>query len=126
MGNSLKIKLTLLFIALAIILGAFGAHILKSKLDPYHLEIFKTGQFYHFVGTIGLLGILLLAEIKNIDIKNVFWLQFAGIICFSFSLYFLSISPISFFHNFLWLLGPITPIGGLLMIISWVILAFKF
>ena len=61
-----------------------------------------------------------------IDIKNVFWLQFAGIICFSFSLYLLSISPISFFHNFLWLLGPITPIGGLLMIISWVILALKF
>lgn len=105
---------------LSIILGAFGAHALKEVLTAEQLVSFETGvryQMYHalfllFVGTTSFLS----AKQK----KNVFWLTLIGILFFSGSIYLLatqSLSGISFKF-----LGPITPIGGLFLIIAWIVL----
>ncbi|MDP3180280.1 MAG: DUF423 domain-containing protein [Bacteroidota bacterium] len=103
--------------ALAVLLGAFGAHALKKVLSPDMLAVYKTGieyQFYHSLGLllIGLIGF-------QIDSKWLRWsgiLLIAGIILFSGSLYALSISGIK-------VLGAITPIGGLSFVAGWICLA---
>lgn len=103
--------------ALGVLLGAFGAHALKSQLSPEMLQVYKTGveyQFYHALGLliIGLIGF-------HINSKWVSWsgiLFIAGIILFSGSLYSLSISEIK-------ILGAITPIGGLSFVAGWICLA---
>jgi len=106
-----------IFMAVGVMLGAFGAHALKKILSPEMLAVYKTGveyQFYHALGLllIGLIGF-------HINSKWLRWsgiLLVAGIILFSGSLYALSISGIK-------LLGAITPIGGLSFVAGWVCLA---
>lgn len=105
------------FMALGVLLGAFGAHALKSQLSPEMLQVYKTGveyQFYHALGLllIGLIGF-------RMDSKWLRWsgiLLIAGILLFSGSLYALSISGIK-------MLGAITPVGGLSFVAGWVCLA---
>ncbi len=99
---------------LAVILGAFGAHSLKSRLDEAMLNVYQTGVQYHFYHALGLIlvGIIALNIPINIWIKNSGWMMFFGIILFSGSLYLLSIL------NIRWL-GVITPFGGLLFILAW-------
>lgn len=103
---------------LAVVFGAFGAHALKARLDENMLKVFHTGVEYHFYHALGLLLVGIIA--LNIPITNIIkssgWMMFAGIIIFSGSLYLLSIL------NLRWL-GMITPIGGLLFILSWLCLA---
>jgi len=115
-----KIFLTLgsIAMALAVALGAFGAHGLKSKLTAEMLDIFETGVRYHFYHA---LGLLLIGTIANwLPDSSILswsgWLMVGGIFIFSGSLYILSISGIRW-------LGAITPIGGLCFIASWVLLA---
>jgi uncharacterized membrane protein YgdD (TMEM256/DUF423 family) len=103
--------------ALAVMIGAFGAHGLKGQLCDQMLAIYKTGVEYHFYHTLALLGIGLLAlnyESKLLTASG--WSMVAGIIIFSGSLYALSISGVK-------ILGAITPIGGLCFIAGWVLLA---
>ncbi|MBA4411189.1 MAG: DUF423 domain-containing protein [Bacteroidota bacterium] len=105
-----------IFMVLAVLLGAFGAHALKTRLPSEMLQIYKTAveyQFYHALGLllIGLIGF-------QIDSKWLRWsgiLMFAGIILFSGSLYALSISGIK-------IIGAITPIGGLSFVAGWIFL----
>ena len=105
------------FMALAVSLGAFGAHTLKKILSPEMLTIYHTGveyQFYHALGLliIGVIGF----QIKS---KLIGWagiLLTAGIILFSGSLYVLALSGIKG-------LGAITPIGGISFVAGWIILA---
>ena len=107
----------------AIILGAFGAHALKLKLSIEQLSSFETGvkyQIYHAL-------FLLLLSFSNISEKvkkTVLYLVVAGVIIFSGSIYMLSTRPISGLE--LSFLGPITPIGGLLLISAWTILFIHF
>jgi uncharacterized membrane protein YgdD (TMEM256/DUF423 family) len=103
--------------ALAVALGAFGAHGLKSKLSQEMLDIFETGVQYHFYHAIGLLIVGLLAQyLPNSSLlKWGGWLMISGIIIFSGSLYTLSTTGIRW-------LGAITPIGGLCFIASWIII----
>lgn len=104
------------FMALGVLLGAFGAHALKKSLSPEMLEVYKTGveyQFYHALGLllIGLIGF-------RIESKWLRWSGIAlvaGIILFSGSLYALSISGTK-------VLGAITPIGGLSFVVGWIFL----
>jgi uncharacterized membrane protein YgdD (TMEM256/DUF423 family) len=106
-----------IFMALAVLLGAFGAHALKNSLSPEMLAVYKTGveyQFYHALGLllIGLIGF-------HIQSKWTSWaaiLIVSGIILFSGSLFALSISGVKF-------LGAITPIGGLAFVAGWICLA---
>jgi uncharacterized membrane protein YgdD (TMEM256/DUF423 family) len=100
--------------ALAVMLGAFGAHALKERLDVSLLKVYHTGVEYHFYHALGLIlvGIIAMNLPENIWLKSAGWSMFVGIILFCGSLYLLSI------FNLRWL-GMITPIGGLLFILSW-------
>lgn len=102
---------------IAVMLGAFGAHALKSRLSPEMMEIFQTGVQYHFYHALGLLAVGLIAHHLPDSglLKWSGWLMLAGIIIFSGSLYILSATGIKW-------LGAITPIGGTAFIIAWILL----
>src|SRR5690606_18255904 len=99
-------------------MGAFGAHLLKSKLEPNDLKVFETGVQYHIVHALGLIvvGILIGENPEASMIVTAGWFLFVGILLFSGSLYILSIKKIRLF-------GPITPLGGLSFMIGWVLVA---
>ena len=102
---------------LAIIFGAFGAHALKKSLTIEQLNSFETGvkyQMYHalFLLFIGATQIITLKE-KTI----VFYLTLTGVFFFSGSIYVLTTNGLTGIKSKL--IGPITPIGGLLLILSW-------
>ena len=102
---------------LAIIFGAFGAHALKKILTIEQLNSFETGvkyQMYHalFLLFIGATQIITLKE-KTI----VFYLTLTGVLFFSGSIYVLTTNGLTGIKSKL--IGPITPIGGLLLILSW-------
>jgi uncharacterized membrane protein YgdD (TMEM256/DUF423 family) len=112
----LFISLGAFTMALAVGLGAFGAHALKNKLTPYLIDVYKTGVDYHFYHALGLLAIGIIARHYNSPIIFVAgWALFTGIVIFSGSLYLLALT------NIKWL-GAITPIGGLSFIVGWVLL----
>lgn len=103
--------------ALAVMLGAFGAHLLKNQLSENLMTTFQTGNQYHFYHALGLFAVAFIASHTNS--KLVKWsgfLMFIGIILFSGSLYILSITGITW-------LGAITPIGGIAFIAAWILLA---
>ena len=108
-----------LFGALAVVLGAFGAHGLKSLISADALTIWAKGVEYQFYHTFAL---LLLSQLKESKWTNMAYGFFSfGILFFSGSLYLLatrSVTEISFVNY----VGPITPIGGLLLIIGWIML----
>jgi uncharacterized membrane protein YgdD (TMEM256/DUF423 family) len=105
-----------ILLALAVALGAFGAHGLKSQLSTEMMQTYKTGVEYHFYHALGLLFIGILSVSMPSGLLN--WsaiLLFAGIFLFSGSLYVLTITGIKW-------LGAITPIGGLSFIAGWILL----
>lgn len=106
--------------ALAVMLGAFGAHGLKKIVSPDMLEVFKTGVQYQFYHTFALLivGILMTFE-QSKALKWAAYLFVAGIVLFSGSLYLLAITAIK-------PLGAITPFGGVAFIAGWIALALHF
>ncbi len=104
---------------LAIILGAFGAHGLKSILTKDSLESFETGVRYQFYTGFTLLAIVIIGKSFTIDVKTALMFMTIGGFLFSFSIYGLTLRDyIPFSVKFL---GPITPIGGMLMIIGWIV-----
>lgn len=109
----------IVLITLSIVLGAFGAHGLKKVLVslPEKLTSFETGVKYQmYMG----LSFLWLGTLKVEVGKYLYPIWLVGVIFFSLSIYLLSIDPvISFSFSFL---GPVTPIGGLLLIIGWLYL----
>lgn len=108
-----------IMMALAIAIGAFGAHGLKSFVEPKLLITYNTGVEYHFYNTLGLFAVSFIMYLKQDSKKAVIaaWLILIGMIIFSFSLYLLVILNMP-------ILGAITPIGGTLLIIAWLTLAF--
>lgn len=110
------------FGALAVMLGAFGAHGLKSKLDQYGLEIFQKGveyQYYHVAAllAIGLLSIKYPGPLLQWSAN----FMIAGIILFSGSLYLLATRSVLGIESWSKILGPVTPIGGTFLIVAWVL-----
>ncbi|NUM56524.1 MAG: DUF423 domain-containing protein [Candidatus Hydrogenedentes bacterium] len=103
--------------ALGVILGAFGAHGLKSRLPEDLLVTFEIGVRYHMYHAIALLAVALLApaHTNNRWLGRACWAWLTGIIIFSGSLYALALT------NTRWL-GAITPIGGVAFIIGWAFL----
>jgi len=100
-------------IALATILGAFGAHALKAHLSPDKLTVYETAVRYHFFHALGLLAIGVL--MRSVDGELLRWsalLVLVGIILFSGSLYLLTFGAPRF-------LGVVTPLGGLALIVGW-------
>jgi uncharacterized membrane protein YgdD (TMEM256/DUF423 family) len=103
---------------LAVILGAFGAHALRSRIDPAMLEVYHTGSQYHFYHALALLALAALAT-RLPDMAALRWsgwLMTLGIVLFSGSLYLLAITGVRW-------LGAVTPLGGLAFIAAWGMLA---
>ena len=102
-----RIAAVLCFVAVA--LGAFGAHGLRSTLEARGmLDVWNKAVFYHFIHALALL-VLALYGAAN---RSAWWLLFAGIFIFSGSLYVMALT------NIRWL-GAITPIGGLCFLAGW-------
>ena len=104
-------------IALATVLGAFGAHALKAHLSQDRLVVYETAVRYHFIHALGLLamGVLL----RSVDAEMLRWsaaLVLIGIVLFSGSLYLLTFGAPRF-------MGIITPVGGLALIAGWTLFA---
>lgn len=114
-----------ILLALAVAIGAFGAHGLKELVNESAQKTFATGVTYHFYHA---LGLLVMAALPAAPRPNRFkwarrWL-FVGIILFSGSLYLLALrSQIPF--SVAWL-GPVTPLGGVAFILGWVSLALSY
>ncbi|MDO5616647.1 MAG: DUF423 domain-containing protein, partial [Cruoricaptor ignavus] len=108
----------------SIILGAFGAHAFKKILSPERLESFETGVRYQMYAAFFLLIVGYILKFETGSEKWISWLMILGTIFFSVSIYFLSFQD--YWGVNLKFLGPITPIGGLLMILSWAMLIFYF
>ncbi|AUC85335.1 DUF423 domain-containing protein [Polaribacter sp. ALD11] len=109
---------------LAILLGAFGAHLLKKKLTQEQLQSFETGvkyQMYHAIVLL-VLGFQLNREI-TID-SYIISSFIIGVILFSFSIYGLVISSAN--NRKLKFLGPITPLGGLFLALGWALIIYKY
>jgi len=107
---------------LAVITGAFGAHGLKASLSAQQLEVWHTAVQYQFYHVFALLFLSTFARGKNRLIVSSYYLFTFGIVFFSGSLYLLACRDLLGW-NWLSLMGPITPIGGLLFIIGWLTLA---
>ncbi|CAI8884285.1 putative small membrane protein [Brevibacillus sp. IT-7CA2] len=103
---------------LSVALGAFGAHALKEKLDAYSLGIFNTGVTYQTTHALALVLVALLLKWYP-DSSGLVWAGWcfaAGTLVFSGSLYTLAMTGIK-------VLGAITPIGGVLFLAGWALLA---
>jgi uncharacterized membrane protein YgdD (TMEM256/DUF423 family) len=107
-------------LALAVMVGAFGAHALRDRLDEYAKGIFQTGVAYHFYHALGLLVVSFLPRIGALTESRAGWvclLLLVGIVLFSGSLYALAVSGVR-------ILGAVTPIGGVCFIAGWLLLAY--
>lgn len=110
------------FALLAVILGAFGAHALKALLTPEQLDSFNTAVRYLMFHGLALLIIGILKEkIHHPWIKVSALLMFIGTILFSGSIILLVCRNI-LGMEFLTMLGPVTPIGGTILIAGWIYL----
>jgi uncharacterized membrane protein YgdD (TMEM256/DUF423 family) len=117
--NKRLIIIASVFGILAVILGAFGAHALKSLLDPAGLEVWKTAVSYQFYHTLALLFLSLLPESKGRSGNIAAWFFSLGILLFSGSLYLISTKEILNISQ-LSVLGPLTPVGGFFFILGWI------
>lgn len=104
----------------AVMMGAFGAHALRDRLDAYSMGVYEKAVFYHFIHALGVLIVSLMPKALGIGSHAASWvcgLLLAGILIFSGSLYALAMSGAR-------ALGAITPLGGLAFIAGWLLLAW--
>jgi uncharacterized membrane protein YgdD (TMEM256/DUF423 family) len=107
-------------LAMAVMIGAFGAHGLRGRIDDYSMAVYERAVFYHFVHALGMLIVSILPRIGMLTARRTNWiagLLCAGIVLFSGSLYALALTNIL-------TLGAVTPFGGLSFIAAWILLAF--
>jgi uncharacterized membrane protein YgdD (TMEM256/DUF423 family) len=107
--------------ALGVMLGAFGAHALKERLDAYSMDVYQKAVFYHFIHALGILivsTLLRAGALTESACTTVCALLAAGIALFSGSLYLLAITGSKG-------LGAVTPFGGLAFIAAWMLLAYR-
>ncbi len=98
----------------AVVLGAFGAHGLKTRIAPELMQVYRTGVEYHFYHAFGmiLVGLAAFHLPESACLRGAGWAMLAGIVLFSGSLYLLSLSGLGW-------LGAITPLGGVAFIAAW-------
>jgi len=108
--------------ALAVVLGAFGAHALRSRISSEDLAVYETGVRYQFFHVLALLAVAILAErFPHGSVKWAGRCFIAGIILFSGSLYALTFLKMASWSGWK-LFGIITPFGGLFLIAGWILL----
>lgn len=104
--------------AIGVMLGAFGAHALKERLDPQMLVVWQTAVQYHLIHALGMIAVALAAtQIADSWVSWSGWLMFAGVCLFSGSPYLFVLTDTRW-------LGAITPLGGILFIAGWLLFAF--
>lgn len=102
-----------LFAATSVAAGAFGAHALKSILDPPMLAVYETAARYQMYHAVGLFVVAWLSrETHNASVAIAGWLFCAGILLFSGSLYVVALAGIKW-------MGALTPLGGVSFIAGW-------
>jgi uncharacterized membrane protein YgdD (TMEM256/DUF423 family) len=106
-----------MLLALAVGIGAFGAHGLKGRLDDYSMSVYEKAVLYHFLHALGLLLVSQLPLAKPAR-NMVCALLAAGILFFSGSLYTLALTGTK-----AW--GAVTPIGGVAFLAAWFLLAYR-
>ncbi|WP_461482387.1 DUF423 domain-containing protein [Porticoccus sp.] len=103
---------------LAVALGAFGAHGLRASVSPEMLGVWQTAVLYQMFHALVLLAIVLAGSAQPLPLlKKAAWLLMAGTLLFSGSLYVLVLSGIR-------ALGMVTPVGGVLFMLGWLLLSF--
>mgnify|MGYP001564449166 len=107
---------------LSIILGAFGAHALKKVISVEKLISFETGVRYQMYAALFLLIVGYILKFETPSEKWISILMIAGTFIFSVTIYLLAFSEVAAIPTKI--IGPLTPLGGLLMIISWAMLIF--
>lgn len=113
----------LVLLILGIILGAFGAHGLKGKVSVEKIASFEVGVRYQMINAIALLALASLRMKISGSLRVAFLLVLLGVILFSGSIYGLTFQPNP--SGITKVLGPITPLGGLLMIIGWIVVLWR-
>jgi uncharacterized membrane protein YgdD (TMEM256/DUF423 family) len=109
-----------ILLAIAVMLGAFGAHGLRGKIDDYSMNVYERAVLYHFLHALGILVVSILPRAGVLNELRTNWvagLLCVGIVLFSGSLYVLAISGVR-------MLGAVTPFGGLSFIAAWLLLAY--
>lgn len=109
---------------LSVILGAFGAHALKKVISAEKLISFETGVRYQMYSALFLLIVGYILKFETPAEKWISILMIAGTFIFSVTIYLLAFSEVAAIPTKI--VGPLTPLGGLLMIISWAMLIFYF
>lgn len=127
-SDRLFLSISILGVAIGILFGAFGAHALKDLFSNYEMDIWNKGIFYQIINSLGIMILLILR--KNNFIKKTnspFYFLTLGIIFFSFSLYAISLTNVflSSEHWIKTLMIPVTPLGGSLIILGWVLTVLK-
>lgn len=126
--NALQNKLIIgggILMAVAVGMGAFGAHALDGKLTPKDASIYDTANYYHFFHAFALF--VLAAFVKKLHSAPIRWTGIflsIGLFVFCGSLYALALSELILGER-LAFLGMITPLGGLAFIVGWLILPFS-
>ena len=113
-----------LFGFFGIIFGAFGAHRLKRVLPPEVLNSFETGVKYQLLHAVVLLLLAFHFEFIDFTERMIATCLISGVILFSFSIYALCYGRFKKMN--LRFLGPITPVGGLLLMSGWGLLLYYF
>ncbi|WP_421801909.1 DUF423 domain-containing protein [Flagellimonas sp.] len=108
---------------LAIVLGAFAAHGLEKLVDAQAIDTFETGVKYQMYHALFLLFLGIWDGLPSKPKKIVFTLVLLGVVLFSFSIYLLALNSLTSFD--FKIIGFLTPIGGVLMILGWAVLAYK-
>lgn len=108
---------------LAVALGAFGAHALKTKLDIYQHQIYDKAVHYQFFHIVALFVVFILSKFYPSKILYTSgWFFAIGIFLFSGSLYILATRSLLNLDSIAYIVGPLTPIGGLSFLIAWSLL----
>jgi uncharacterized membrane protein YgdD (TMEM256/DUF423 family) len=116
----------LVLLITGIILGAFGAHALKNIIhDQERLASFETGVRYQLIHGVAFLSLPFIAKHFQLDTKWVYRLLLLGVVFFSVSIYGLTMRDVWSLGGLAKVFGPITPVGGLLLIIGWGILLLQ-
>ncbi len=108
---------------LAVVLGAFGAHFLENRIPAEAMETYATGVQYQMYHALLLILVGGMATPGPDSKKWIFRFLVSGILCFSFSLYALSVKSLLGYEPGIF--GWVTPIGGLLLLTGWILLAYR-